>query len=359
MSKILLESDFLTVDLKAISTGASQKTASQPQDTEKAPSKDKNNNPSTPATKAKNTNARIDWSKELKKRLDANAALSPEAREKEFDIKNKFWLEFFTAFYGEEVAELLNNIELLKKDIQILKFNKQAPIIAFFKAKYVQTELVKTKLINSNTYKVIHNAFAKQLVSDFEFLKANEYNILYCRDLYNRPPAEIEKYLELQKQILPANTATYDEETISKNKKVFLDGSQKTVKAKAAKLKSLKEIESLYKLATKKKDKDIETDTTEDETSSEETDAKTFNARTHLAAFIKTKEHVFATLQYLGMTAKSTEANKTLANFDFGQLDGSKLVNASKEIAERMAQYKITKNDVKEILELITRKVRN
>ncbi len=356
MSKILLESDFLTVDLKALSAG--QKGTSEPQGSGKAAEGSKTgSNPETPAAKAKNI--RIDWSKELKKRLEANAELDPEARQKDFDIENEFWLEYFTANFGAEVAELLNSIELLKKDIKILEFKKQSPIVAFFKAKYVQTDLVKTKLINSNTYRVIHNAFAKRLVSDFEFLKVNEYNIIYCKDLYLKPVADMEKYLELQKQVLPTNTATYSEELTSKNKKIFLDGAQKSVKAKAAKLKSLKEIESLYKLSTKKKDKDIEASESNDNADGEEIEAKTFNAQAHLAAFIKTKEHVFATLQYLGMTTKSTEATKTLANFNFGQLDGSKLINASKEIAERMAQYKITKNDVKEILELIGRKVRN
>jgi hypothetical protein len=361
MSKILLESDFLTFDLKSIYANNSQKSAegAQKQGDPAAEDNAGQKSQTKPASKAKSASTRIDWSKELKKRLDANNELAPESRKKEFDIENEFWLEFFTVTFGATVAKLLNNIELLKKDIQILGFKKQSnPLITFFQNKYVQNALVVSKLINSNTYKAVHNAFAKRLVSDFEFLKANDYNILYCRDLYNRAPTEIEKYLELQKQVLPANVKAYDEETVIKNKKIFLDGNQKTVRAAAAKLKSQKEILSLYKLSAGKKAKSNETDKADTDAETEEDTLDTFDARTDLAAFVKTKEHTFTTLQYLGMTAKSQEALKALTSIDFGQLSSEKLIVASREVSAGMSRYRLTKDDVAEILDLIKRRAR-
>ena len=48
-----------------------------------------------------------DWDKELKKRLDANAAMDPESRSSEGDIRNQFWKDFFGTFWKPEVAERL------------------------------------------------------------------------------------------------------------------------------------------------------------------------------------------------------------------------------------------------------------
>ena len=69
-----------------------------------------------PATQKKPTN-RIDWSKELKKRLDDNRALDPEARVSDYEIEAQFWSDFFNATWPEDIAEILDKVnEILRTD---------------------------------------------------------------------------------------------------------------------------------------------------------------------------------------------------------------------------------------------------
>ena len=341
MRTYLTESDFVTVNIKSIfSKQASSETVSP------------NERPVTNTTTIVGENsstAKVDWSKELKARLDANAKLDPGAKEPEFDIENGFWLDFFTALVGEDLAVLLNNIEQLKKDIKILGFKKQTnPLLAFLKIKYVQTELIQTKLINSNTYKAIHNAVANHYMTDSELLKANDYNIIYCRDLYTKQVADIQKYLKIQETILPTNITNYDVTRLEKNKKVFLQTGQKTVRAKMAKLNSLNEI---YKLLNIKDPNAKNGNVKETTTEPLENGAKSpFNVKTDLAAFTASKARAFATLQYLGMTFKNPEALNALGTNEFKRVTGEELISASKEVTKKLDNYKITKDSITNIV---------
>jgi hypothetical protein len=350
MSEKLLESDFLTIDLKSIISkqqNTEETKARTP--TGKAP----RDNSSTPIPKsAKMTNTKIDWSKELKKRLDDNKKLDAESRKTDFDIETEFWLEFFTSTYDENIAKLLNNIELLKKDIQILGFKKQTnPILAFFKIKYVQKDLISTKLINSNSYTAIHNAIAKRLVSGNEFLKANDYNIIYCRDLYRRSLAEIVKYLEYQAKILPPNIVNYDEDRVIRNKQIFLTLGTTKVTAASAKLNSLKEIEKMLGMSVATKNAKDDTGNTGNEVETADTDKTVnFNGQKDLAAFIATPAHAFATLQFLGMAVQSTEALDALTKYNFTPAAMEGLAKASKELADKLHKINFSKKDLKVIV---------
>ena len=203
MSIYLTESDFLTVDLKTFLNGKQGGGGATP--TENEPTGRATGNTSSPSTD-KSKSGKIDWAKELKQRLDSNKQLNPESRKSDFEIESQFWLELFRVEWGEELAPILNSIDLLKKDFKKLGFTKRTnPLWAFLKLKYVQTELLLTKLINSNTYKVLHNVLAKHYVATSELAAKNDYNIIYCRDLYTKPITDMEKYLAKQQKVLPTN----------------------------------------------------------------------------------------------------------------------------------------------------------
>lgn len=201
------------------------------------------------ASKAKRgtAGASTDWGKVLKQRLEANQALDPESRESDQKIESEFWSEFFNATWEADIAKKLIAIDLLKKDIKVLGFNaKVNPLIAFLKDKYVQTNLITTGLFNSSTFNAIHNALAKKYIAHSEFKKANSYNILYCKDLYSKPVADMITYFMYQSKNLPVNIESYQEERLNRNKRIFLQVGKDSV-LKDAKLNSLNEIKQLLK----------------------------------------------------------------------------------------------------------------
>ena len=347
MSTYLTESDFVTIDIKSVFS--EQQPVSGPEEKPTEPGTGETPSPKNPTTKS----PKIDWSKELQKRLEANKQLSPESRESDFDIENKFWMEFFTAAFGSDTAALLNTIEQLKKDIKILGFKKLTnPILAFLKIKYVQTELVNTKLINSNTYKALHNVIAKQLVADSELLRSNDYNIIYCRDLYLKQVADIERYLEYQKAVLSPKASVYDKDLLERNKRIFLQLGGRNVKSKTAKLNSLKEIGELLKSSgvapeNKATNSNQTNVNSENDTSTEETKT-VFNTDSHLAAFMASPAHAFAAIQYLGMTTQNVKALNALSQDAFSSLTGRDLIKASSDVANEMRKYSFSKDSVEE-----------
>lgn len=353
MSKTLLESDFLTVNIKSIYNKETSKEASDQEQPTASDGVKKG-----PAVKDAKINTKIDWSKELEDRLAKNKALDSESQESEFDIRRKFWLEFFTAAFGEECAKILIEIDLLKKDIEVLGFKKQAnPLLSFLKNKYVQTELLLTKLINSNTYKVIHNALAKRHIADSEFLKSNDYNIIYCRAWYKITSiAEMEEYLKEQKKVLPPNVNTYESERLDRNKRVFLQVGQKSVKSKNAELNSLDEVRKLlgsmgYTSSNKNTEKPVET------TDSSE-DKPVLSAESNLEAFCESPAHAFATLQYLSVALGSSEASEALLSGFLSGISSDEIAKASRELGNKLRSFKINEESIPGIVEAITDAVR-
>lgn len=327
MSK-LLESDFLTVNLQAISSSNSQTKSDVEQ---------KNPTNNSPKAKSAKRSGSINWSKELEKRLADNKALAPESRKKDYEIERDFWLEFFNSKFKSDVAEdIYNKIgEQLRKDIKILGFSEKTnPLIAFLKLPYVQKALIKTGKLNSNTYKAIRIAVAKHYVADSEFFTASDYNIIYCADLYSKSVEEIEKYLVAQKAVLPINIKNYDVERQNRNKKIFLELGAKSVKAANAKLNSLKEIERFLgeiRVTDKTKTDDKTVDESDDVT---KTDAIVSDKQLDaFVAEIKEPSQVAAALQYIILNTGSGAAKKALAKLDL-QVPMTALASATEFVAK-------------------------
>lgn len=122
------------------------------------------------------------------------------------------------------IKKLLALGEPFKKACETLGYNITAenggnPLLAFA---VKQKQLVTSGLLNANTFKAIYNAVAEQLVADSEFFEANNYNIIYCKNLYKKTPKEMYEYLKLQKRTLNPNEYTYTEKVQQDNRKTFL-----------------------------------------------------------------------------------------------------------------------------------------
>ena len=313
-----------------------EEAVSKPKETKKAPTKN------------------ADWGKILKDRLAANAELDQEARKPEAEIEAAFWDEYFSdGSWDDEVAAKLKAIELLLKDIIKLGFKKQTnPVLAFVRSKWVQNELIKTNLINSNTFKAVHNAIAKRYIADSEFVKANNYNILYCKDLYKKPLVDIVKYLSFQKQSLPTNLSYYNEDTQSRNIRIFLVVGQKSVRQKGAKLNSLKEVEKLLG----KHGIEVGSEETTSSAGGASSAKKGLSRQDLLKviASLTTVAQGQAALQYISMATNSTAAKEALKkSLAFKNSSAEELIAASNGIAKYMSGMKISEADAEDLVEKI------
>jgi hypothetical protein len=211
MSKILLENNiFITADLKALTTRV-PKTFTPTEDTSSFEVK-------------KQLSKNLNWKQELEDRLNANRAVTQDLKKSPTQIKEEFWKDCFTTLWPEDIYEYLNSLgDLFKQDLLTWGFIKQKnPMVAFLNQKFVQNKLLKTKKLNINTYKALHNAIVKKLISFEEYFKNNNYNLLYCIALYDLLPADIYKYLTLQAKVLSSTLGSYDIKTQLKNKQIFM-----------------------------------------------------------------------------------------------------------------------------------------
>lgn len=343
----LLESDFLTINLGSIVNRQAPSTSKTPETENKdgQPADDVTNK----APKA-TTKPITDWAKELKQRLDDNKQLSAEARKTEYEIEDQFWVEFFTAKFGENFVDALNSIDLLKSDIKKLGFNPQRnSILKFLLLNYVKNNLLITKLINSNTYKVIHNVVAKQLMATSELVKDSDYNIIYCRDLYTKPISDMEKYLTYQKEILPLDSSVYSEEMIKRNKEVFLQkGTAAATRNSGTKLRSLKEIKDLLGIKEEKSKED-----TSDDKKQGASNAVIRDYTSNL-----TVAEVQATLQYISMVSGGGVALKALQNDVFSSTSTEKLMAATKAISGKISKITITNQNVENFVKILLNRVK-
>jgi hypothetical protein len=225
MSEKLLESDFLNVDLRSIISkvngGSTSSTTAAPTAEAEA------------ASPAENIDLEVlpadwdEWKNLLITRLDNNKRATDNKKKPESEIESEFFEEFFRKNWPDsQVAEQLISIGApLRKIIKVLGFNPEKvrggnPILAFIRQEYVQTNLLKNKLLNADTFKAIYNAIAKKLVADSEFFNVNKSNIIYCLNLYKKTPREMEEYLTLQSTIL--KPSGYDASALERNRQVFL-----------------------------------------------------------------------------------------------------------------------------------------
>ena len=220
MAEKLLESDFLTVDIQSLfNNNQIQDEAQATEDNAVGSNQEQDTLPTQYDWAA--------WGEELKHRLEANKSMSSEAQWTELEVETKFFKDFFMVNWGQTYVEPLESLGLLfKKALKVLGFNPKNeaggnPILGFVCQDFAK-RLLSSGQLNANTFKALYNAVAKKLVADSEFFAQNNYNIIYCEDLYKKSAAEMEKYLTLQSKILSVNVKQYTAALLTENKKIFL-----------------------------------------------------------------------------------------------------------------------------------------
>lgn len=174
----------------------------------------------------------VNWGAELEKRLATNKKMSPESRKTDYEIEIEFFKEFFNNSKNSNnennwdaacAKQLLLIGDQLRKVFKILGFSKKTnPIFAFICDNYVKENLIKTKLLDISTFKVILKALVKKQIASSEFYKANDYNLLYCPAFYEKSIKEMEEYINIQSNILKTSVSSYSNEDLLKNKKTFI-----------------------------------------------------------------------------------------------------------------------------------------
>jgi hypothetical protein len=368
MPKQLLESNFLTADLSAMFRA---QEAEVPAISAQASSDDLS------SRHEKNLKQVTDWGLELKKRLRANRNLKPDSRKSDYDVESKFFDDYFNNAHKEWDAACAKQLRLmgepLKKALKVLGFNKNTnPILSFILDRYVITELVKTRLLNINTFKAIYNAVAKNLVADSEFSVSNDYNIIYCKDLYRKPVKEMMRYLQVQsyKECLPAANHDYSLKQQEKNKKVFFNIEHATIKAvdPAERAKEINNLPANIELPSATdphtklnstvlaekvagKELDIEAE------SNGRASRKATKSINSIAEKLETPAQCFAALQYFSMTTKVKEAKQALKHDRFIKLSTKQIAEATAYITPLIAKNTLPDVEVKQLVVAILDKL--
>lgn len=355
MSKILFESDFLAVDLRSVIKR--QKSTSNSAEDKLAATQVDGETSATPQPQNQKMTF-IEWGEELKNRLAENRAMDRESRLNEYDIETKFFKEFFSSKWDAECAKQLMLMgDPLRKALKDLEFDPRVnPILKFLTLDYVQENLIKTKLLNINTFKAIYYAVVNGLIAESEFFVASDYNIIYCRDLYKKSLEDIKEYLKLQKKILSPSAKVYTKEDLKKNRKIFLvstgkstgttkDGKQvglttgiSSVKNPKAALNSLDTVQKLLG-GTK--------------TSSKSSKVANSTALNNLAEQIKEPAEVYAVLQYLSMFTGSKKVSQALSNTKLKGISMQDVTKATTKVSGIISQVQFSKSDLEAFVDLL------
>jgi hypothetical protein len=367
MKKLLVESDFITVNLsdyfKSPNTDIENDNKEKATDNETDSTVDTETETEIETAVDELSSAKIsDWGAELKKRLADNRSREVSKRENEFKVEDKFFRDYFSSNWDSDIAkQLILMGEPLKKLFKVLGFSKLTnPILAFLKDKFVLNRLVKPGLLNANTFKALYEALAKKYTADSEFLKANNYNIIYCPALYKKPLTDMIEYLKLQGNVLQiTNGNKYTKATIDKNKKVFLAIPGST---------------GAQSLPVKKK-QIMETDVTDISVQNsalndlalavELSGVKLSNNKTELRTHIAVKEmeelvrklntHAkrLAAIQYLSITTKSKKAKNALKHEKFGGVSLDNLLQATADIESIMPKQLLFEKDADALVDAL------
>lgn len=357
MSKILLESDFLTVNLNTITNTQTARSNAR------VDASVENTNKNIPAKGAWEA-----WGNELKKRLSDNKTKPAAEQQSDFEVESEFFTDFYTANWQPTIAQQLELIgDPLKKALKVLSFNIDVnPILAFIAQQYVQDKLIGPKLLNVNTFRAIYNAVAKNLVADSEFFSYHSYNIIYCPDLYRRTDKEIENYLKVQSSSLKPSEKLYTAKAQLKNRKIFfhidsikeLDNIKRKKEienfadikqipvAKSAKLNSLKLIQEIS-------DIDLSFDS-KNKQRNKNMNTQEINA---LVQKLQTPAQCFAAIQYLSVDTDVAEAKKALSHNRFSRLSVDSITAATKQVAPIMSKIKLSSEGAKVLIALILNKL--
>lgn len=365
MSEKLLESDFLTIDLASI-VNKKESTATIARAT----------------IRKSNKRTKIDWSKELHKRIYDNSKLPDDSRKTEYEVEKIFWTEYFYANWEKPIAEKLMQIgNLLREDIENFGFEKTAnPLLAFITLPYVQKNLILPGLLSSVTYKALHTAWSEDLIADSELIKANNYNIIYCRDLYRKSPAEIKTYLKLQNNsyLLSVNKTVYNLTTQQRNRCVFLAFKKNTttnyqeklkyqlkipteelasVRTPGIKLNDLNFVEDLL-LVISKKGQSIENKLETAYTNYNDTlEPTTDNELINYANKFDTVAKIYAMLQFICMNTSSNKAITALVDKRFSKISQQELSTAISQISKYTSKTKLPVDRLDDLVGLLVKKL--
>lgn len=269
--------------------------------------------------------------------------------------KGEAELEFFNAFFGcywpkNVTTKLLQN-HLLQSDLKALGFDPLVnPILAFFLNPFTK-ELLENGLLDKIKYKAIHNAVAKHLMPESEYIKENNYNILYCLDLYNKTAADIETYLKYQKNILVPSMKKYSDKTKARNIQIFLVNGSEDMQSANAKLNALEDIQEIIEKVTGKS-----LSTTDEESDADPKAGNSHEKFVQLVNQIDSEAGIVAFLQYISMNAGHSTVKNTLAKF-IKKVPAEALLRATGEISVLTTEYlgnkRLTKAEAQELLELL------
>lgn len=322
MSEKLFEQNFMTFDLRTIG-----RLDPEVEETEEARENEATEEPAI-LDGLPNAGEWEKWGELLQERKEANNRLSSTLKKSEYEVESKFFEEFFSVNWGKTTGDRLNLFGApLKKAITVLEFDpKKNPILGFITKPYVLQNLINTDKLNVETFKAIYNAVVKKLVAQSEFIRdykeKDEYNLIYCLALYEKPVAEIEKYLELQKSIL----GDYSADKLILNRKAFfnIDGITKSdleerakdiinwanalPDVKDAKLNSL----ALAELISGKKITNTKRLTTKEQTA--------------LLSKLPQKTDLYAALLYLNISTESAKVKAALKNDKFNDMESNPVV---------------------------------
>ena len=261
--------------------------------------------------------------------------------------------------------------EPLRKDMKILGFNKKTnPILAFLSLSYVQKELLQTKLLNINTYRALHNAYAKRYLADSELYKANDYNIIYCKDLYKRTPKEMEEYLKLQSEgPIKPKSSVYTLEDQTNNKKIFLKVAKNTaadmddrvkdqlsLNIKFPSMKSSNAVLNSYDFAEALKTAVNLKSGKSDSHGTIRTHKKSMGSEAlgaFASKFMDDPAKTLAFLQYISITTGNERATKALSLEALKNVSMEELRKATVQIAEFMPKTDLSLTDAKNVVDIL------
>ena len=345
MAEKLFEADYVTINLNNVIKSNSNKNTYQNQ----------NKSNTTDENSSKNNNPKnIIWEQELEKRLKANSKLGTGKRQSDYEVELQFFEDFFKAMWGKQLGEKLISFgKPIMNIFKILGYSEHKnPMYKFLMLDYVKTELLATKLINPNTFRVLYNVLAEKLTSVSEFMDVNTYNLIYCRDLYRRSATEMSKYLKLQSKIL---TNAADKKNQNANIKAFLVRNsslkskintdavkEKNVKLEvenlpamtdsSAKLNSYEQAEKLSGNVGYSKTNDV---TADGEDNNNKNKKLTDKQKLFIDTILKGKDaEKLAALQLLSVSTNNASAKKALKNSKFSSVTAQELLNATEQISK-------------------------
>ncbi len=372
MSEKLLEADFLTTNLRALFPKAQETEvpSGTPDDDEVAPTGEETT-AGTPEVTPEGTPEETaptglealpgkgewdKWKELLDKRISDNNKLSATEKKTEYEVESKFFREFFVENWDRSIgAKLLLLGDPLRKAIKVLGFDPtKNPILGFVKQKRVIDGLIYTGKLNVETFKAVYNAVANKLVAHSELINEkadnNEYNIIYCADLYSKPVKEMIEYLKLQSQILTVSSTEYTAEKQLENKRAFLDVGEKI--AEQEETKRAKEINTklghgdFHGVANAK----LNTLSLAREVCDRVSDPKTNldgNGQDALVAKLATPADKYAALLALSLTTNNAAAQEALENPIFAGLSSDVKLKAVMTLSAKgiMPKGQLNKTD--------------